>query len=168
MFSKRSASIFSFSDWQRLCFFGIPFKCWSPTVPPQWPISLLFLCLLNKFSTLWGARWRRGFRTTTPLYSIPSLSSVSLAPSFFFFFYIERGSTVLVASHGYAFALTLSFFPSLSLSFIFKLPYFLSTSCEQCYVVPSGLIRVRSRLNTLRHILMGEKNPAACFPVFPV
>lgn len=86
MFSKRSASIFSFSDCQRLCFFGIPFKCWSPTVPPQWPISLLFLCLLNKFSTLWGARWRRGFRTTTPLYSIPSLSSVSLAPSFFFSF----------------------------------------------------------------------------------
>lgn len=78
---------------QCVCFVAILLQCWSPTVPPQWPISLLCLSLLNEIFALWGAGWRRGVRAITRLSSIlplalslPQSSSFSLYCGIFCYF----------------------------------------------------------------------------------
>lgn len=59
---------------QCVCFVAVLSECWSPTVPPQRPISLLCLRLLNEIFALQGARWRRGVWAITCLTALSFLS----------------------------------------------------------------------------------------------
>lgn len=85
----------SASACQCVCFLAILLECWSPTVPPQRPISLHCLGMLNEIFALRGAGWRREVRAITCLSFTASVSgfclslSVCVCLSFSVYFFVS-------------------------------------------------------------------------------
>lgn len=131
-------------------------ESWCPTVPAQWPIVLLCLSFFSEISAFWSARWRHGVRAITLLISILPLS-FSLPLSFFFFMLQYLLLFGLSLSLLFSLPHFLQTFLPLSPLFAFSLLCRLPTRGKQCCSIPGGLIKVRSRSNTLRQVSIGKK-----------